>query len=269
MKFSVIVVCLNPGEKLNMTVSSVLRQTYGDYEILIQDGMSEDGSIEMLPHDERIRIFREKDEGIYDGMNRAVERASGEYLHFLNCGDVYHDENVLKKIASFIDIESAKEGGPLLAYGDIYNLRQDSFIQSNPAIDGFACYRNLPCHQACFYDRSLFAEHRYNTDYVIRADYEHFLYCFYKTDCRIRYAGVTVASYEGGGFSETKENVKLSRAEHRAVTQLYMEPKDIRRYRLILALTLAPLRKKFAESRGGAAIYNKAKSLIYHTGRKE
>ena len=97
-KFSIVVVCLNAGNKLKMTVESILAQTYGDYEIIVKDGMSSDGCLDDLPEDKRIRVFQEKDRGIYDGMNQAVERAGGEYIYFLNCGDFFYDKDVLRRV---------------------------------------------------------------------------------------------------------------------------------------------------------------------------
>ena len=80
-EFSLITVCLNPGEKLRGTLESALRQTYGDFELLIKDGGSTDGSIEGvsdLLEDPRIRVINRKDKSIYDAMNQAVEESKGQ-----------------------------------------------------------------------------------------------------------------------------------------------------------------------------------------------
>ena len=106
MTFSIIVVCLNEGEKLHKTVQSILDQTEEDYEIIIKDGGSADGSVEKLltaASNGRIKIYREKDSGIYDAMNQAVKHASGEYIFFLNCGDYFYQEDVLFRIKQFIE----------------------------------------------------------------------------------------------------------------------------------------------------------------------
>ena len=82
MTFSIIVVCRNAGEKLQKTIESIRSQTEDDYEIIVQDGFSTDGSVERLAvadAGETLRIFREKDTGIYDAMNRAVVHARGRY----------------------------------------------------------------------------------------------------------------------------------------------------------------------------------------------
>ena len=82
MKFSIIVVCLNAGEKLHSTLKSILEQTETDYEVVIKDGGSTDGSTEQVMQDEKIRLITQKDKGIYDAMNQAVGYAGGEYFFF-------------------------------------------------------------------------------------------------------------------------------------------------------------------------------------------
>lgn len=83
MTFSIIVVCRNAGEKLQKTIASIREQTETDYEIIVQDGLSTDGSVEKLRTGADLKLFRERDEGIYDAMNRAVSHAAGQYLFSL------------------------------------------------------------------------------------------------------------------------------------------------------------------------------------------
>lgn len=83
----------------------------------------------------------------------------------------------------------------------------------------------------------------------------------------MQYLGLTVSSYEGGGYSETKENLKRSAAEHKEITAKYMKPVELFRYRAVMALTLAPLRTAMAESRHFSAIYQGLASKVY--GRKQ
>ncbi len=267
--FSIIVVSLNAGEKLLETIESIREQTFTDYEVVVKDGGSKDGSIErlkqkMLGFDtemrKRLRIYEEKDSSIYDGMNQAVEKAEGNYLYFLNCGDYFYDERVLEDVAEKI---RADKKGALIFYGDIYDALRGNVVASNPKINGFACYRYVPCHQACFYDRKLFEKRGYEPKYRVRADYEHFLYSFYKEKAKPAYVSVVIASYEGGGFSETEENRKRSAAEHKEITKCYMSLPARFCYRGALVLTLAPLRTKMAESPKMAGVYNKFKDMIY------
>lgn len=281
--FSILMVSLNPGGKLVETMKSVAAQSYTDYEVVVKDGGSGDGSLEALQtylegegrrYRERVRVLRQSDKSIYDGMNQATRAARGEYLYFLNCGDAFASEQALARAAEEICRNAESEAveshaGPArgacsrIFYGDIYDALRGQVVASNPHMDAFACYRNVPCHQACIYHHSLFTQRGYEPGYRVRADYEHFLWCYFRADARPRYIPVTLASYEGGGFSETPENRKRSAREHREITALYMGKGQRLRYRLILLATLAPLRTRMAESPAWSGLYNKCKKLLY------
>ncbi len=271
IKFSILVVTLNAGDRLSETVKSILSQTCTDYEVVVKDGGSKDDSLVNLQeyleqnplYKDRVRIVCQKDTGIYEGMNQATQEAEGEYYYFLNCGDLFADEDVLEKVAAHIETGCETQDKPLIFYGNIFDDLRKQVVASNPRIDAFACYRNVPCHQACIYHYSLFEERGYNPRYRVRADYEHFLWSFFQRNAGPQYMDVVIASYEGGGFSETKENRERSKREHKEITEKYMSKGQLRRYKLILAVTLAPLRTKMAESPNWAGIYNKCKSVLY------
>ena len=130
--------------------------------------------------------------------------ATGRYVLFLNCGDYFYSDRVLEEVAEFIcddrkmkvsTVADSKFGSNLecekkfaieavevpkkIFYGNQYNLLQNSIVTSAPEINDFTCYRNVPCHQVCFYDGRLFAKRAYLPQYTVRADYEHFLYCIF------------------------------------------------------------------------------------------
>lgn len=260
IKFSIIVVCLNAGEELGRTVKSVLSQTYDNYEIIVKDGMSTDGSPQRLPEDGRIRLVQQKDKGIYDAMNQAIRLAEGEYQLFLNCGDYLYEEKTLEKINAWIATDKGRNG---IYYGDIYNRKTVSRIPSNPVINAFACYRNIPCHQACLYKKEVMQERSYKTEYKVRADYEHFLWCYFRGGVRPVYMKLVVSSYEGGGYSETAESLQRSEEEHRKIVSHYMRRGQILRYRFLLFISLVPLRRRMAESKRLSGVYNRIKGCIY------
>jgi len=266
--YSIIVVCLNAGERLAMTLESIYAQNYGYYEIIIKDGGSTDGSLARFEEqaakgDSRLRIYTQPDNGIYDAMNQAIAHATGEYLLFLNAGDTFYDETVLNKVTHGIRKKRAD-----IVYGNLYHRLLGTVIYAAPRIDDFTCYRNVPCHQTCFYRRELFSERGYEPVYNVRADYEHFLWCYYEKKARIRYLPVIIASYEGGGYSETKENKRRSAMQHREITRRYMGRVKATKYRLFLLLTLAPLRTKLAESERFSTGYNQVKTFIYRLLQK-
>lgn len=270
--FSIIVVCLNPGGKLKDTLDSIERQTFHDFEVIIKDGGSFDGSLaygeEMANawkgEERSLRIVRKKDMGIYDAMNQASREAAGRFVYFLNCGDLLYTSEVLADMCSFIEKEKTQPG---IYYGDIYERKTGQRVSSNPHIDAFACYRNVPCHQACFYSKEILDKHGFDIKYRVRADYEQFLWCYLAGENKGRfnfaYHGEVIVDYEGGGFSETKQNRKVSANEHKEITRKYLSKGQLFRFKMIMWLSLAPLRTVIAENERTAKLYNRFKQLIY------
>ena len=297
--FNIIVVSYNAGDKLIDTIESIRKQSYTGYRILVKDGMSTDGSIEKLKSKydvgKDIILVESCDSGIYHAMNiaasyleekiinqRAIDEdaddttkvkllRAGEapaYVFFLNCGDTFRDENVLRDVHDAIVDRNSKEGTtvPAIYYGDIFDCSAGSRIHSNPKIDDYACYRNLPSHQACFYDERLVYKNPFELRYKVRADYEQFLRCFYREKASTFYIPRIISDYEGGGFSD--QNKKLSEQERREIIKLYLTGAQIRKYDMLRVLTLTKLRTAIAENKVTAGMYNKIKTAIYRLKEK-
>ena len=268
IEISILIVCLNPGDKLKSTLDSVKRQTYKNYEIIIKDGLSTDVSIKYAKETAKtfpaLRIIEKQDTGIYDAMNQAVSSAIGKYIYFLNCGDILYNEHVLENVHNLIDANPSAAG---VYYGNIYERITRNVVASNPNLDAFGCYRNVPCHQACFYDRKLLVSHPFETKYRVRADYEQFLWCFFTKDIKegvsFVYGDILIADYEGGGFSETRQNRKISAKEHWEIVRKYMTPGEAWKYRLLLWVTLAPLRTWLSRNPVTSSLYNGLKKIYY------
>ena len=261
--FSILVVCLNPGNKLKYTLESIKEQTFNDYEVIIKDGGSTDDSLKVA---EGFEVVSKKDTGIYDAMNQAVALAKGKFVYFLNCGDKFYDKSVLDWMAEFIRIAEVDGETSHIFYGNIYERLTGQEVASNPQLDAFGCYRNVPCHQACFYEKELLCEHPFETRYRVRADYEQFLWCFFYKKTKLLYKKMLIVDYEGGGFSETKENRKASGIEHKEITRRYMTKGQLFKFKIIMLLTLAPLRRWIAQNEKTAGIYNRFKDLLYRSG---
>lgn len=267
-RFSIIIVCFNANGKLKKTIDSIISQDYKNYQIVIKDGGSEDGTLDCLSEYEGknidIKVEVSPDQGIYDAMNQAVSLCDGDYIYFLNTGDYFENSKVLATVNKelyLVNWTHFEGPPPHIVYGNILDRTTGKVVMSNPKINGFALYRNVPCHQACFYQKRLLTEHPFNTEYKVRADYEHFLWCCYEKKAKTYYVDKLIADYEGGGYSAV--NVKISKVEHKIITEKYMSSGELFKYRMILALTLSPLRTKMAESKLTAGFYNGLKSLIY------
>ena len=260
MRFSIITVSYNAGDKLIETVKSILCQTYKNIEVIVKDGGSTDGSLDKVKElsDERVKVYSSKDKGIYDAMNEAVQYASGDYVIFLNAGDFFFNERVLEKVA--------KTNPPLkntIIYGDTYFVRSESLSPAPPKITGSVCYRNIPCHQAILYSRDTLLERGFDISYRIRADFEHFSYSFFKGGRDFKYLGFPICLYEGGGYSESKENRKKDRLEYNRAVKANIPLINRFFYRFILIVTLHKLRGLIANNPTTAAFYQKIKGKLY------
>lgn len=260
MKISVITVCYNAGAKLAETINGILAQTCDSFEIVVKDGGSSDGSVEEIEKlgDNRVRIIRSKDKGIYDAMNEAVGYATGEYVIFMNAGDRFYDNDVLKKVAS-----ANLPASNTIAYGDTYFIKSRSLSKAPKKITGSVCYRNIPCHQAIFYSKDTLLERGFDISYKIRADFEHFAYSFFKAERDFVCLGFPICLYEGGGYSESKENRKRDRFEYKRAVRTNIPAGKRFVYRATLVLTLHRLRKALADNPKTAAFYQKLKGKIY------
>ncbi|MBE5827366.1 MAG: glycosyltransferase [Butyrivibrio sp.] len=242
----------------------------------------------------RITLLESCDNGIYHAMNiatafldgkireaRAAEDSpegaevkilkageSPSYIFFLNCGDYFRNENVLRDVHRIIQDRNSLEGTtlPVIYYGDIFDSTTGNRVASNPKIDDLACYRNVPSHQACFYDERLIYRNPFDLKYRVRADYEQFLRCFYREKAETVYMPVLIADYEGGGFSD--KNRKISEQERREIILMYLPAEKVRKYDLLRAVTLAPLRTALAGNKITAGAYNSIKSAIYAIRKK-
>ncbi|MCR5155829.1 MAG: glycosyltransferase [Butyrivibrio sp.] len=215
--------------------------------------------------DGKVREARASEGDLEEGTEVKILKAgeSPSYIFFLNCGDYFRNENVLRDVHRIISDRNRNEGTtlPVIYYGDIFDSSTGNRVASNPRIDDLACYRNVPSHQACFYDERLIYSNPFDLKYKVRADYEQFLRCFYREKAETVYMPVLIANYEGGGFSD--KNKKISEQERREIILMYLPAEKVRKYDFLRAVTLAPLRTAISSNRITAGAYNGLKSAIY------
>lgn len=225
MKISVLVVSLNAGDGLLKTVRSILEQKDADFEIVVKDGGSTDGSLQQLPEDSRIRVIVEKDKGIYDAMNQAMPYAQGQYALFLNCGDLFYSDTVLKDITAALE---KMPGEDRIYYGDCYTVNRDYILRYPDVFDDYFCFTKVLCHQATVYPTSLLQKRGFDTTYKMAADYEYYVRA-YKNGCKLTHIPVVIARYEGGGASETTKNRRLALDERYKALKTYYSAGEYRK----------------------------------------
>ena len=199
---SVITPTFNSGAKIAATVASVLSQQKGLYEFLVMDGGSTDNTLAHLrAQGPALRYVSEPDDGIYDAMNKAISLTSGKFLYFLGAGDRLLP-GVLEAVAAEIRKLAcqAQTSQPTFLYGDAdWNGRPYA-----GRFNRFRLLRYNICHQAIFYQRSVFERLGfYNTKYRCLADWEFNIRCFNDQGIHKRYIPLRIADYEGAGKSAT------------------------------------------------------------------
>ncbi|MEI6563411.1 MAG: glycosyltransferase family 2 protein [bacterium] len=206
MKLSIITVNLNHAAGLKQTVESILSQTFRDYELIIIDGGSTDGSLDVIhTHADKItRWVSEPDTGIYNAMNKGLHLAQGEYVYFLNSGDQFCSPVVLETI--FAGEKYTEE----LLYGDFMRVDAANCFQTDLQPDELTVirfFRRGLCHQTIFYKKELFDNlGNYDETFRIAADWD-FTIRVLLAGHSTRHVPVKVVHYEGAGISETQSNI--------------------------------------------------------------
>jgi len=258
--FTIITVSYNPGEKLTNTMRSLLSQDCQDYEWIIKDGLSLDGTAQILKpsgHENRkIKFIACRDKGIYDAMNQALAYARGRYYYFLNCGDLFFSKNTLRRVKKYINNTQ-----DCVFCGNVLHLKLGTIFYPPYGTSNFSMYRSF-FHQSCFYPASAFRVRAYENSYRIRADQEHFFYCVINNKIPLVRLPFCVSCYEGGGFSEDPQNARLSRQELHEISVKYFGKKATHGYELFMFLTLQRLRKQLSNSRTFSKAYHAIRQAL-------
>lgn len=219
---SIVTVCFNAVGSIEKTIQSVLNQKYENVEYIVVDGMSTDGTYEIVQKfSERILIIHEADDGIYDAMNKGAAAATGEYIYFLNSGDVLKTAHIIDDIVNLTrDVKPDVICGNVnYVYGDSHQVLRRYFRHRRFNMFCVAAGWSI-CHQAVFCRTQVFREKRFDTSYVIWADQDLFAYLIRKK-CSIQYVDVTVCDFDAYGFSYGRGNLQASRDECDRINRAY------------------------------------------------
>ena len=263
IQFSIITVCLNAGQGLLDTVARTLGQTYGHFEIIVKDGGSNDGSIEKLPSDPRIRVVTRKDTGIYDAMNQGIEEARGDYLIFMNCGDWFYSPDVLQSVADGI----GEQREPLY-YGRCFD-RMTGQVRAYPKqLTRMTCYRTMICHQATVYRADVLKKRPYDLSYPILADRETLWHLVCEEKVEPKYLDTVIADYQGGGESASEKYMERNRVDQQRLLDTYYPKPEQLKYKLLMALTFQKLRVALSKSPKYSKYYFRTIQTLYDCKEK-
>ncbi len=241
MKLSIITINFNDVEGLQRTLDSVRRQTYKEFEQIIVDGASTDGSVDVIRSNVqklegcKVRWVSEADKGVYDAQNKGIEMATGEYCFFLNAGDVFCSENVLERIFETKDKRQKIKDAEII-YGNepvVEKGKQVGYCKGveNPTF--LDLYNSCMKHQATFIRRELFERFGlYDINLRIVADWEWFLRVIaFRDEVTLQYVDVDVANFDNEGVSN--RSPELCAQERQIVLDRYMSKRMQADYALL------------------------------------
>ncbi|WP_316806887.1 glycosyltransferase family 2 protein [Pedobacter agri] len=209
MLFSIIIPTYNSSKTIVRCLDSIIKQNFTSYEVWFIDGNSSDDTLTILTDYKQeypfINLICEKDEGIYDAMNKGINLSKGEWLYFLGSDDTLFNESVLNNIAKTINASKDKE----VVYGNVMMRGENQWNLNNVVFDGEYSIekfidRNI-CHQAMFFKRSVFKKNgNFSLKYVTNADFDFNMRCY--SNSLFLYTDVIVANFYVGGQSTLVED---------------------------------------------------------------
>lgn len=214
---SIIVAVFNGRATLQQCIDSVAQQTYPNKELIVIDGGSKDGTVDLLrTNQERIAYWiSEPDSGIYNAWNKGLVQAKGEWICFLGADDYLWDSQVLARLA--VQLEKIPPD-IRVAYGQIMKLSvegKELYSEGDPwpeAKKRFGQYMSIP-HPAVMHRRSLFERHgKFDESFRIAGDYELLLREL-KTGDAVFIPGIITTGVRAGGISMLSENTMKSLRE--------------------------------------------------------
>lgn len=205
---SIITVNYNDAKGLEKTIKSVQSQTYKDFEHIIIDGNSNDGSKEIIENHKKSFSYwvSEVDSGIYNAMNKGIKVAKGEYLLFLNSGDHFFCDYSLNQF----DTNDLKGEYYDLIYGNLKIIGNKEFIKTYPSKLSFAYFvRDTLPHPATLIKQTCFNGVFYDESLLIVSDWKFFMIGVVKNNFTYKYINSTISTFYLDGISNTKSNLAL------------------------------------------------------------
>lgn len=204
-KVTVVTVVRNAAAALRTTAESVLAQTYADIEYVIVDGASTDGTADYARSlgDKVDVLISERDNGIYDAMNKGVRAASGEWVIFMNAGDTFYADDIVERVFGTDDYD-----GFGVVYGDVAKKNASGELEVKKAGAPHNSHRMFFCHQSAFYRRGELLVEPFDTTHRMSADI-HQVKRLWKKNVRFRRLELPVAIFDTGGVSNVKRSAGL------------------------------------------------------------
>ncbi len=240
--FSVVTVTLNCQRDALETARSVWAQERADYEYIVKDGCSTDGTVESIRKEGKpVKIVIKPDRGIYDAMNQAIELCSGRYVLFLNGGDNFRIPNALDLVSKTI----RETNEPEVVYTYNYNVLRKTIVQYPANLGRFYLFRRSVNHQATYIRRDCYVKHGlFDTNFQMLADNELLAKLLLKHGCRSALCPVAAVDYRDGGISTSPKNRLRIHLERDLIRKQYFTKWEQLRFTFWHALMLPGIREQ-------------------------
>lgn len=212
---SVVTVSYNAVSTIEQTIISVLNQMYSNIEYIIIDGGSTDGTIDIIKrYDDKITYWQsEPDKGIYDAMNKGIQKANGEWINFMNAGDMFSSTMILQQMADTLKSGIRILRGNIIRIYPKFRVKSVGVTVQEPGL--MDMFDNTFHHQACLIQVSLFREFGlYSTDYKLCSDWKFFFDCVVLHNIKSQYVDLTVAHFKMDGTSTNNSILYRKEQEH-------------------------------------------------------
>lgn len=208
--FTIVTVSYNCEHFIEKTIKSVVSQKFKDYEYIIVDGASNDSTLSIIEQYKHCvtTFISEPDKGIFDAMNKAIMLAKGEWVVFLNAGDVFCSDMILSTVSKHTSTTSSG-----VVYGDIEIVKNAGLVVKR-AKDPCNMHRMYFCHQSAFTRCEILKQNNYDLQYRLSADFDLYKK-LYKNGIRFTHIDIPVAIYDMTGLSNSRrlealiENLKV------------------------------------------------------------
>jgi glycosyltransferase involved in cell wall biosynthesis len=222
---SIITINYNNAKGLQKTIDSVVNQSFQDFDYVVIDGGSTDESMSIAKTYSRINYsISERDKGVFDAQNKGIDASKGDYLLFLNSGDVLLHNDVLQQV---VNLKLKAD----IWYGDLifdFGKGKQKLMKLPHKLTKAYLYQGNIWHPATFIKRVLFNQYgKYNLDYKIAADYDFFFKTIAVNQVSAAQIPFPVSLYDTDGISSKSENMNVINHERADIHHSYLEPDEI------------------------------------------
>lgn len=244
MKVSIITITYNSAATIEQTIQCVLSQTYKNIEYIIIDGLSKDNTLEIVNRykDKIAKVISEKDNGLYDALNKGIANATGDVIGIIHSDDFYSDNLVIEKV-----VNTFKKNNADAVYANLFYVDKDDTNKikrkwhAGKYTEGAFLNGWMPPHPTFFVKKEMYTKYgNYYTGFVSAADYEMMLRLIHKNKIKVAYLDEFIVKMRVGGVSNVnvKNRVNANIEDRKAWEMNGLKPR-------FYTLTIKPLRKIF------------------------